>query len=42
MALTPGADLRYACHEGNYALVDILRGARYQERLKNEGMRNEE
>ena len=29
------ADVRiyeYACHEGNYALVDILRGARYQER----------
>lgn len=22
----------YACHEGNHALVDILRGARYQER----------
>ena len=22
----------YACHEGNYALVDILRGARYAER----------
>jgi hypothetical protein len=22
----------YACHEGNYALLDILRGARYQER----------
>ena len=22
----------YACHEGNYALPDILRGARYQER----------
>ena len=29
------ADVRiyeYACHEGNYALTDILRGARYQER----------
>jgi hypothetical protein len=23
----------YACHEGNYALPDILRGARYQEKL---------
>ena len=22
----------YACHEGNYALPDILRGARYQEK----------
>jgi hypothetical protein len=29
------ADVRiyeYGCHEGNYALTDILRGARYQER----------
>jgi mono/diheme cytochrome c family protein len=24
----------YACHEGNHALVNILRGARYQERLQ--------
>jgi hypothetical protein len=24
----------YACHEGNYALLDILRGARYQERSR--------
>jgi hypothetical protein len=24
----------YACHEGNYALVDILRGARFEERTK--------
>ena len=23
----------YACHEGNYALGNVLRGARYQERL---------
>jgi hypothetical protein len=23
----------YACHEGNYALPDILRGARYQEKI---------
>jgi len=23
--------LEYACHEGNYALVDILRGARAEE-----------
>ena len=22
----------YACHEGNYALPDILRGARFQEK----------
>jgi hypothetical protein len=26
----------YACHEGNYALPDILRGARYQERQGKE------
>ena len=36
MALTQARIYEYACHEGNYALVDILRGARYQERLKNE------
>ena len=24
----------YACHEGNRAVEGILRGARYQERLK--------
>jgi len=24
----------YACHEGNYALVDILRGARFEERAR--------
>jgi hypothetical protein len=24
----------YACHEGNYALMGILRGARYQEKLR--------
>jgi len=24
----------YACHEGNYALSNILSGARYQERLE--------
>jgi len=22
----------YACHEGNYAMTNILRGARYEER----------
>ena len=26
----------YACHEGNYALGNVLRGARYQERLDAE------
>jgi len=24
----------YACHEGNHALVNILRGARYQEKVQ--------
>ena len=24
--------LEYACHEGNYALSNVLSGARYQER----------
>ena len=23
----------YACHEGNYALSNILQGARYEERM---------
>ncbi len=26
----------YACHEGNYALSNILSGERYQERLEAE------
>ena len=26
----------YACHEGNYALSNILSGARYQERMEKE------
>jgi hypothetical protein len=29
---TPGPIYEYACHEGNYALVDILAGARAEER----------
>ncbi len=28
-----GLIYEYACHEGNYALGNILSGARYQERL---------
>jgi hypothetical protein len=32
MTLTDARIYEYACHEGNYALVDILRGARYQEK----------
>jgi hypothetical protein len=34
MTLTQDRLFEYACHEGNYALQDILRGARYQERSK--------
>ena len=32
MARTDSRIFEYACHEANYALEDILRGARYQER----------
>jgi hypothetical protein len=28
-----GQVYEYACHEGNYGMVNILRGARVQERL---------
>ena len=34
LARIPGPLFEYACHEGNYALLDILRGARYQESQK--------
>jgi hypothetical protein len=27
----------YACHEGNYSLMNVLSGARYQERMAEEG-----
>ena len=30
----------YACHEANYALSNILSGARYQERMKADGSRD--
>ena len=30
----PSLTGEYACHEGNYALSNILGGARYQERLE--------
>jgi hypothetical protein len=33
MARTDERLYEYACHEGNYALPDILRGARFQERI---------
>jgi hypothetical protein len=32
MTKTDDRIFEYACHEGNHALEDILRGARYQER----------
>jgi len=35
MTKTDQRIFEYACHEGNYALPDILRGARYQERQRN-------
>tara|TARA_B100001996_G_scaffold380305_1_gene367516 strand:+ start:2029 stop:2997 length:969 start_codon:yes stop_codon:yes gene_type:complete len=31
--LTPDAIYEYACHEGNYSMTNILRGARVQEQL---------
>jgi len=31
MSLSDGRIYEYACHEGNYAIEDILRGARAQE-----------
>jgi len=34
MRATQDLVYEYACHEGNYALSNILRGARYQERME--------
>ncbi len=36
MKALPGLIYEYACHEGNYAMANILSGARYQERLEAE------
>ena len=36
MKALDGLIYEYACHEGNYALGNILRGARYEERLEAE------
>ena len=33
MDSTPDPIYEYACHEGNYSMANILRGAREQERL---------
>jgi hypothetical protein len=32
MARSPGPIYEYACHEGNYSLVNLLRGYRATER----------
>ena len=37
LAATPGPIYEYACHEGNYALTDILSGARTDEKKAAEG-----
>ena len=38
MTKVGGLLYEYACHEGNYGMVNILRGARVQERLEAEGL----
>jgi hypothetical protein len=35
--LKQGLIYEYACHEGNYALLDMLRGARAAENRANDG-----
>jgi hypothetical protein len=37
MLATKGPLFEYACHEGNYGLPDILRGARYTEKKAAQG-----
>lgn len=37
MTKVGGLLYEYACHEGNYGMVNILRGARVEERLASEG-----
>jgi hypothetical protein len=34
MTRSDGALYEYACHEGNYAMTDILSGARAQEKRR--------
>jgi len=36
MTKVAGLLYEYACHEGNYGMVNILRGARVQEALAEE------
>ena len=38
MTATKGPLYEYACHEANYGLVDILRGARFQEKITIQGV----
>jgi hypothetical protein len=38
MIATKGPLYEYACHEANYGLVDILRGARFKEREGSQGV----
>jgi hypothetical protein len=38
MTKVDGLLYEYACHEGNYGMENILRGARVQERLQAEGL----
>jgi hypothetical protein len=42
MHMTEGPIFEYACHEGNYALGDILRGARAEEKAAEEAPRKGE
>jgi len=36
MTKVAGQLYEYACHEGNYGMINILRGARVEERLAKE------
>ena len=36
LGLTPEPIFEYACHEGNYSMANILRGAREQERMNTD------
>jgi hypothetical protein len=39
MAKVDGLMYEYACHEGNYGMVNILRGERMEEQRASEGAR---
>ena len=34
--VTSGQIFEYACHEGNYSMVNVLKGARAQDKVHNE------